>query len=68
MRPAPPVFTDRGYAHVIVSRRGMGRSGGAEVVLSQRQDVDDHAQVIQWAAAQPWCDGQVVLFGTSYYG
>jgi putative CocE/NonD family hydrolase len=24
--------------------------------------------VIAWAAAQPWCDGQVVLFGTSYYG
>ncbi len=31
-------------------------------------DVEDHAKVIQWAAAQPWCDGQVVLFGTSYYG
>ena len=29
--------------------------------------MEDHAKVIQWAAAQPWCDGQVVLFGTSYY-
>jgi hypothetical protein len=65
---SPPVFTDRGYAHVIVARRGMGRSGGADAVYLNAVDVQDHARVIAWAAAQPWCDGQVVLFGTSYYG
>ncbi|HQS46950.1 MAG: acyl esterase [Rhizobiales bacterium 24-66-13] len=65
---SPPVFTDRGYAHLIVTRRGMGRSGGADAVYLNDTDVEDHAKVIQWAAAQPWCDGQVVLFGTSYYG
>lgn len=65
---SPPVFTDRGYAHVIVARRGMGRSGGEDAVYLNDTDVEDHARVIQWAAAQPWCDGQVVLFGTSYYG
>lgn len=65
---SPPVFTDRGYAHVIVARRGMGRSGGADAVYLNDTDVEDHARVIEWAAAQPWCDGQVVLFGTSYYG
>ncbi len=65
---SPPVFTDRGYAHVIVARRGMGRSGGADSVYLNDTDVEDHAKVIQWAADQPWCDGQVLLFGTSYYG
>ena len=65
---SPPVFTDRGYAHVIVARRGMGRSGGKDAVYLNDTDVADHAKVIGWAAAQPWCDGQVVLFGTSYYG
>lgn len=65
---SPPVFSDRGYAHVIVTRRGMGRSGGTDAVYLNDTDVEDHAKVIQWAAAQPWCDGQVVLFGTSYYG
>ncbi|MCX5495808.1 CocE/NonD family hydrolase [Kaistia dalseonensis] len=65
---SPPVFTDRGYAHIIVARRGMGRSTGADGVYLNDTDVEDHAKVIQWAAAQPWCDGQVVLFGTSYYG
>ncbi len=65
---SPPVFTDRGYVHVIVTRRGMGRSGGEDAVYLNDTDVADHAEVIAWAAAQPWCDGQVVLFGTSYYG
>jgi uncharacterized protein len=65
---SPPVFTDRGYAHIVVARRGMGRSQGESVVYFNDTDVEDHARVIAWAAAQPWCDGNVVLFGTSYYG
>lgn len=65
---SPPVFTDRGYAHVIVERRGMGISGGDTEVFFSDRDVDDHEKVIAWAAEQPWCDGEVVLFGTSYYG
>ncbi|QIP05812.1 CocE/NonD family hydrolase [Bradyrhizobium symbiodeficiens] len=65
---SPPVFTDRGYAHVIVARRGMGRSGGVAGAYFNDADVVDHAKVVQWAAEQVWCDGQVVLFGTSYFG
>ncbi|MFF2050596.1 CocE/NonD family hydrolase [Leifsonia sp. NPDC058194] len=65
---SPPVFTDRGYAPVIVERRGMGRSTGDQGMFLGEQDVDDHQAVIAWAAAQPWCNGEVVLFGTSYYG
>ncbi|HEY2225850.1 CocE/NonD family hydrolase, partial [Actinomycetospora sp.] len=65
---SPPVFTDRGYCPVVVERRGMGRSTGEQVMFFDPQDVDDHEKVIAWAAAQPWCSGEVVLFGTSYYG
>jgi uncharacterized protein len=65
---SPPVFTDRGYAHVIVTRRGMGRSEGETGLFFNEQDVDDHVALIGWVAAQPWCDGQVVLFGISYFG
>jgi len=61
------VFTDRGYNHVVVSRRGMGRSQGESGVFFNSTDVDDHVTVIEWCAKQPWCDGSVVLFGTSYY-
>lgn len=65
---SPPVFTDRGYAHLIVERRGMGISGGETEVFFNDRDVADHEKVIAWAAEQPWCNGEVVLFGTSYYG
>ena len=65
---SPPVFADRGYAPVIVNRRGMGRSDGTAGVFFNPQDVDDHERCIAWAAEQTWCDGNVVLFGTSYYG
>ena len=64
---AAPVFTDRGYNHVVVSRRGMGRSQGESVEFFNDTDTNDHVAVIEWAARQPWCDGNVVLFGTSYY-
>ncbi|MHC1559238.1 CocE/NonD family hydrolase [Actinomycetospora sp. C-140] len=64
---SPPVFTDRGYCPVLVERRGMGRSGGDPVSFFDPRDVDDHEAVIAWAAEQPWCNGEVVLFGTSYY-
>lgn len=57
---SPPVFTDRGYAHVIATRRGMGRSGGEDAVYLNDTDVEDHAKVIQWAAAQPQCVGVCV--------
>lgn len=65
---SPPVFTDRGYCPVVVERRGMGRSTGEQVPHFHPQDTDDEVQVIAWAAEQPWCNGEVVLFGTSYYG
>jgi uncharacterized protein len=64
---SPPVFTDRGYCPVVVERRGMGRSTGEQVMFFDPQDIDDHEATIAWAAEQPWCNGEVVLFGTSYY-
>jgi uncharacterized protein len=64
---SPPVFTDRGYCSIIVERRGMGRSAGESVPFFDPRDVDDHEKVIAWAAEQPWCNGEVVLFGSSYY-
>ncbi len=65
---SPPVFTDRGYARVVVSRRGMGRSVGEPGVYLGDTDIEDMNATIAWAAEQPWCNGEVVMFGTSYYG
>ena len=63
---SPPVFTDRVYGHIIASRRGMGRSQSESVIFFNDHDAEDHAKIIGWAAVQPWCDGNVVTFGTSY--
>jgi uncharacterized protein len=65
---SPSLFTGRGYARVIVTRRGMGRSGGDPDIFFSDQEVNDMTTVIAWLAEQPWCNGDVVMFGTSYYG
>ena len=57
----------RGYVHVVVSRRGDGHSQGESRVFFNDTDVPDHEVVIEWAARQPWSDGNVVMFGASYY-
>jgi len=64
----PPVFADRGYVHIVAARRGMGHSQGTSDVFLNDREIDDVVRVIAWAAEQPWCDGNVVTFGTSYYG
>ncbi len=65
---SPPIFTNRGYCHVVISARAMSRSGGEFGAFWGTEQIDDHEACIAWAAAQPWCNGNVVMFGTSYYG
>ncbi len=46
--------------------RGRGDSDGA--FEPYRNDGIDGVDVIEWAAAQPWCDGKVATCGGSYPG
>ncbi|MGC4105071.1 MAG: CocE/NonD family hydrolase [Thermomicrobiales bacterium] len=59
-------FAPRGYAHIVVNARGTGGSDGVWTMLdeTERNDLYD---VIEWAAAQPWCDGNVGMLGISYF-
>ena len=59
-------YTRRGYVQVFCSLRGTGESGGLFDHLGDGtiQDVYD---AIEWLAVQPWSDGQVATFGTSYF-
>ncbi len=61
-------FTDAGYAFVAQGVRGgadpHGISGNARFFAD---DVDGY-DTIEWIASQPWCDGNVAMFGPSYYG
>jgi putative CocE/NonD family hydrolase len=55
-------FVSRGYVHVIGSPRGVGKSqsGG-----SRQWDCYD---LVEWIAAQDWCDGNVGMVGISGFG
>jgi uncharacterized protein len=57
-----------GFAVLGVNQPGSGCSGGVNDVA----DVDEWgrvgAQVVEWAAAQPWSTGHVGMFGSSWTG
>ena len=62
----PQWWVPRGYAAVRVDGRGSGRSPGQCEPWSLAEAVDFY-DAIEWAAAQPWCNGKVGLSGISYY-
>ena len=62
----PVFFARRGYAHVVCNARGTGRSEG-KWHFSGPKEIQDLCEVIEWIAAQPWCDGNVAMFGVSYF-
>ncbi len=62
----PLWWVPRGYAAVRVDGRGSGRSPGQHEPWSRAEAVDFY-DAIEWAAAQPWCNGKVGLIGISYY-
>lgn len=59
-------WVSRGYVHVIANVRGTGGSGGEFGFFdgNERRDMHD---LVEWAAAQPWCDGNVGMIGISYF-
>jgi len=60
-------FASRGYAVVDADDRGNNSSGGHWQPFDQHE-AEDGYDMVEWMAAQPWCDGKVGLFGTSYMG
>ncbi|HET9691246.1 MAG TPA: CocE/NonD family hydrolase [Acidimicrobiales bacterium] len=63
--PDPAVWVPCGYAVVNADARGGGTSEGVCHLLSDEEALD-YAELIGWAAAQPWCSGKVGLDGVSY--
>jgi uncharacterized protein len=63
--PDPQFWVDNGYAVVQGDTRGMHASEGTAGFLTDR-DAHDYAEVIAWAAGQPWSTGDVGLNGVSY--
>lgn len=61
-------FVSRGYAYVIPDPRGIGKSEGEFYGVYNPQEQVDIYDVIEWIAAQHWCDSNVGMIGYSYFG
>ena len=59
-------FARAGYAVLLVDSRGRYESQGEWQPYFC--EVEDGIDTQQWTAAQPWCDGNIGMFGRSYVG
>ena len=59
-------WVSRGYVHVIANVRGTCGSGGT-FGFFDAQERRDMYDLVEWAAAQPWCGGNVGMIGISYF-
>jgi predicted acyl esterase len=56
------------YAVCRLDLRGTGSSGGDATDEYPVREQQDLAATFTWLAAQPWCDGSIGMYGTSYSG
>lgn len=59
-------WVSHGFAVVMGDVRGTGASFGVWPHQRSRDETRDFSEIIDWIAGQPWSDGQVAGFGTSY--
>ncbi|MGI6216480.1 MAG: CocE/NonD family hydrolase [Coriobacteriales bacterium] len=63
--PDPAYWCAHGYAVVNPDVRGAYRSEGV-ILFFGSQYGRDGADIVEWAAAQPWCNGRVGMSGNSW--
>src|SRR5699024_945621 len=63
-----PYFAGHGYASIRVDIRGYGDSEGVLKDEYTATELDDGVAIINWLAAQPWCDCNVGMIGISWGG
>jgi len=59
-------FAANGYIFALVDVRGRGNSQGTFEPFAN--EAHDGYDIVEWLAKQPWCDGQVTMWGGSYAG
>ena len=62
----PEKWIPKGYACLRIDSRGSGRSPGF-LDFWQPREIDDLAESIEWAAVQPWSNGNIGMNGISYF-
>ena len=65
---AGDLFNGAGFALVVVDARGTGASFGMRTGELGEREIKDYGELIGWIAAQPWSNGRVGVWGTSYEG
>jgi hypothetical protein len=64
--PRGMYFGDHGYVFAIVDVRGRGSSEG--IFDPFMQEAKDGYDIVEWLAAQNYCNGKVTMWGGSYAG
>lgn len=63
-----PFLAQNGYVSLRVDMRGSGDSEGVMPDMYAPDELSDARHLIDWIAAQDWCNGRVGMFGTSWGG
>ena len=61
-------FAGHGYACLRVDLRGSGESDGLLTDEYLPRELDDGEAILEWIAAQPWCNGRTGMIGISWGG
>ena len=61
-------FAQRGFAFCRLDIRGTGSSGGTAFDEYTPEETQDGYEAVEWLAAQPWCNGNIGMWGISYGG
>ncbi|TDT41487.1 hypothetical protein DES49_1581 [Halospina denitrificans] len=66
--PLHHYMAGHGYAAIRLDLRGTGDSDGLSEDEYVQQEQDDCLAVLDWITEQPWCSGEVGMFGISWGG
>ncbi len=59
-------YVPKGYVAVVYTARGCGLSQG-QYNWYDTTEQQDGAEMVEWIARQPWCNGNVGMLGDSYF-
>ena len=61
-------FAERGYHVLRADIRGVGASEGVSTEMWNPIEKKDSYDLVEWVASQPWCDGNIGMWGSLYGG
>lgn len=59
-------FLRNGYAQMVIDARGSSASFGTRPQPWSAAEGEDYGEIIDWIVKQPWSNGRIASYGTSY--